>query len=101
MANYRVNFSLFICITSNFHKTTTCIVAIETISFSKQIYYLNNCLRGNINWALRSYNLTPLDFFLCDYLKEKVDADDPQSLDDIENIIDYSRLKYFIISDLN
>ena len=39
--------------------------------------------RGNINWPLRSCNLTPLDF-LWDYAKDRVYADKPSTLEHLK-----------------
>ncbi|KOC59090.1 hypothetical protein WH47_10916 [Habropoda laboriosa] len=36
--------------------------------------------QGNINWPPRSCDLTPPDFFLWDYVKEKVYANNPKSI---------------------
>ena len=45
--------------------------------------------RGDVNWPPRSCDLTPLDFFLWGYLKEKVYANNPETIDDLKlNIID-------------
>lgn len=43
---------------------------------------------GFVNWPPRSCDLTPLDFFLWGYVKSKVFANQPATLDDLErNII--------------
>lgn len=44
-------------------------------------------LRGPIVWPARSPDLTPLDFFLWGYLKSKVYATPPQSLQELRNRI--------------
>ncbi|GFY16829.1 transposable element Tc3 transposase [Trichonephila clavipes] len=42
---------------------------------------------GPVNWPPRSCDLTPLDYFLWDYVKSLVYADKPQTLDHLEDII--------------
>lgn len=45
--------------------------------------------RGTIEWPPRSPDLTPLDYFLWGYLKERVYRNNPQTLDELRhNIID-------------
>ena len=39
------------------------------------------------NWPPRSYDLTPLDFFLWGYVKDKVYADTPQSIEELKEKI--------------
>ena len=39
--------------------------------------------KGDYNWPPISYDLTPLDFFLCGYDKDKVYADVPQSMQEL------------------
>ena len=52
-------------------------------SYIKKMMYRN----GNYNWPPRSCNLTLLDFFLWGYLRNKVYADAPQSIQKLkENI---------------
>lgn len=42
---------------------------------------------GDVNWPPRSCDLTPLDFFLWGYIKEKVYSNNPQTLEALkENI---------------
>ena len=36
--------------------------------------------KGDFNWPPRSCDLTPLDFSLCGYVKNKMYADAPQSI---------------------
>uniref|UniRef100_A0AAF5DJG2 Transposable element Tc3 transposase n=1 Tax=Strongyloides stercoralis TaxID=6248 RepID=A0AAF5DJG2_STRER len=61
------------------HKTITFLKAI----FGKRIISKN----GNINWAARSPDLSPLDFFLWGYLKDKVYRNKPETIEDLkENI---------------
>lgn len=43
--------------------------------------------RGHIEWPPRSPDLTPLDFFVWGYLKSKIYATQPESLDDLRNRI--------------
>ncbi|GFW86677.1 transposable element Tc3 transposase [Trichonephila clavipes] len=40
-----------------------------------------------VNWSPRSCDLTPLDYFLCGYVKSLVYADKPQTLDHLEDNI--------------
>ncbi|GFW37362.1 hypothetical protein TNCV_859691 [Trichonephila clavipes] len=42
---------------------------------------------GPVNWPPRSCDLTPLDYFLCGYVKSLVYADKPQTLDHLEDNI--------------
>ncbi|GFX65331.1 DUF4817 domain-containing protein [Trichonephila clavipes] len=42
---------------------------------------------GHVNWAPRSCDLTPLDYFLLGYVKSLVYADKPQTLDHLEDNI--------------
>ncbi|GFU57937.1 uncharacterized protein TNCV_353671 [Trichonephila clavipes] len=42
---------------------------------------------GPVNWPPRSYDLTPLDYFLRGYVKSLVYADKPQTLDHLEDNI--------------
>ncbi|GFT58875.1 transposable element Tc3 transposase [Trichonephila clavipes] len=42
---------------------------------------------GPVNWSPRSCDLTPLDYFLWDYVKSLVYADKPQTLDHLEENI--------------
>jgi hypothetical protein len=43
--------------------------------------------RGPIEWPPRSPDMTPLDFWLWGYLKEKVYAERPRTIDDLKRII--------------
>lgn len=43
--------------------------------------------RGDIDWPPRSCDLTPLDYFLWGYVKGKVYADDPQTIDQLKDNI--------------
>ena len=40
-----------------------------------------------LNWPPRSCDLTPLDFFLWGYVKDKVYADNPQSIQELKEKI--------------
>ncbi|GFW46474.1 putative LOC100569746 [Trichonephila clavipes] len=42
---------------------------------------------GPVNWPSRSYDLTPLDYFLWGYIKSLVYSDKPQTLDPLEDNI--------------
>ncbi|GFS90691.1 uncharacterized protein TNCV_3771151 [Trichonephila clavipes] len=42
---------------------------------------------GPVNWPPRSCDLTPLDYFLWDYVKSLVYSDKPQTLDHLEDNI--------------
>lgn len=42
---------------------------------------------GDVNWPARSCDLTPLDFFLWGALKDKVYADNPQTIDQLKQNI--------------
>ncbi|GFX26354.1 transposable element Tc3 transposase [Trichonephila clavipes] len=42
---------------------------------------------GPVNWPSRSCDLTPLDYFLRDYVKSLVYTDTPQTLDHLEDNI--------------
>ncbi|GFV14389.1 DUF4817 domain-containing protein [Trichonephila clavipes] len=42
---------------------------------------------GPVNWPPRSCDFTPLDYFLCGYVKSLVYADKPQTLDHLEDNI--------------
>lgn len=43
--------------------------------------------RANVPWPPRSPDLTPLDFFLWGYLKSRVYADNPRTLEDLKDAI--------------
>ena len=68
----------------------TCHTATESISLLKDKF--NNriiSLRTDVNWPRRSCDLTPLDFFLCGFLKSKVYADNLQTVQHLrDNIIE-------------
>ncbi|GFU61073.1 transposable element Tc3 transposase [Trichonephila clavipes] len=42
---------------------------------------------GPVNWPPRSCDLTPLNYFLCGYVKSLVHVDKPQTLDHLEDNI--------------
>lgn len=42
---------------------------------------------ADVNWPPRSCDLTPLDFFLWGYAKDRVYANSPQTLDDLKGNI--------------
>ena len=44
-------------------------------------------LTGDVNWPPRSRDLTPLDFFLWGYLKDKVYINKPQTIEDLKEEI--------------
>jgi hypothetical protein len=44
-------------------------------------------LRGDVGWPARSPDLSPCDFFLWGYLKEKVFKHHPRSLEDLKERI--------------
>ena len=43
--------------------------------------------RADVVWPLRSYNLTPLDYYLWDAVKDKCYADKPKTIDALKNNI--------------
>ncbi|GFY05796.1 uncharacterized protein TNCV_4404631 [Trichonephila clavipes] len=66
----------------------TCHTARATIDLLKDTF--GDCLIsrfGPVNWPPRSCDLTPLDYFLCGYVKSLVYADKPQTLDHLEDNI--------------
>lgn len=67
----------------------TCHTALESIRVLREMFGDRIIsIRGNVNWPPRSCDLTPLDFFLWGYLKEKVYSDNPQTILHLkENII--------------
>ncbi|GFV11623.1 putative LOC100569746 [Trichonephila clavipes] len=65
---------------------TTCHTARATIDFMKDTFGDRLISRfGPVNWPPRSCDLTPLDYFLWDYVKSLVYADKPQTLDHLED----------------
>ncbi|GFX81802.1 uncharacterized protein TNCV_2570031 [Trichonephila clavipes] len=66
----------------------TCHTARATIDLLKDTFGDRLISRfGPVNWPPRSCNLTPLDYFLCGYVKSLVYADKPQTLDHLEDNI--------------
>ncbi|GFU86296.1 transposable element Tc3 transposase [Trichonephila clavipes] len=67
---------------------TTCHTARATIDLLKDTFGDQLISRfGPVNWPPRSCDLTPLDYFLWDYVKSLVYADKPQTLDHLEDNI--------------
>ncbi|GFW20173.1 putative transposable element [Trichonephila clavipes] len=63
----------------------TCHTASATIDLLKDTFDDRLISRfGPVNWPPRSCDLTPLDYFLCGYVKLLVYADEPQTLDHLE-----------------
>ncbi|GFV59004.1 uncharacterized protein TNCV_261821 [Trichonephila clavipes] len=66
----------------------TCHTAGATIDLLKDTFGDRLISRfGPVNWPPRSCDLTPLDYFLCCYVKSLVYADKPQTLDHLEDNI--------------
>ncbi|GFV45186.1 putative DD41D transposase [Trichonephila clavipes] len=66
----------------------TCHTAHATIDLLKNTFGDRLISRfGPVNWPPRSCDLTPLDYFLWDYVKSLVYADKPQTLDPLEDNI--------------
>ncbi|GFX32518.1 transposable element Tc3 transposase [Trichonephila clavipes] len=66
----------------------TCHTARATIDLLKNTFGDRLISRfGPVNWPPRSCDLTPLDYFLWDYVKSLVYADKPQTLDHLEDNI--------------
>ncbi|GFX42889.1 uncharacterized protein TNCV_5072531 [Trichonephila clavipes] len=66
----------------------TCHTARATIDLLKDTFGDRLISRfGPVNWPSRSFDLTPLDYFLWDYVKSLVYADKPQTLDHLEDNI--------------
>ncbi|GFU99034.1 DUF4817 domain-containing protein [Trichonephila clavipes] len=66
----------------------TCHTARATIDLLKDTFGDHLISRfGPVNWPPRSCDLTPLDYFLWDYVKSLVYADKPQTLDHLEDNI--------------
>ena len=65
--------------------TATCHLSGETIGLSRENFPGRVISQnGDYNWPPRSCDLTPLDFFLWDCVKDKVYADAPQSIQELE-----------------
>ncbi|GFX13878.1 putative LOC100569746 [Trichonephila clavipes] len=70
------------------HDGATCHTARATIDLLKDTFGDRLISRfGPVNWPPRSCDLTPLDYFLWDYVKSLVYADKPQTLDHLEDNI--------------
>ncbi|GFW25976.1 putative DD41D transposase [Trichonephila clavipes] len=66
----------------------TCHTARATIDLLKDTFGDRLISRfGPVNWPPRSCDLTPLDYFLWGYVKSLVYADNPQTLDHLEDNI--------------
>ncbi|GFT56127.1 DUF4817 domain-containing protein [Trichonephila clavipes] len=66
----------------------TCHTARSTIDLLKDTFGDHLISRfGPANWPRRSCGLTPLDYFLWGYVKSLVYADEPQTLDHLEDSI--------------
>ena len=66
----------------------TCHTATETLDLLKTKFGERVISRrGTVNWSPRSCDLTPLDFFLWGYLKDKVYANNPKTTEDLKNNI--------------
>ncbi|GFY10880.1 transposable element Tc3 transposase [Trichonephila clavipes] len=66
----------------------TCHIARATIDLLKDTFGDRLISRfGPVNWPPRSCDLTPLDYFLWDYVKSLVYADKPQTLDHLQDNI--------------
>ncbi|GFU69466.1 putative DD41D transposase [Trichonephila clavipes] len=66
----------------------TCHTARATIDLLKDTFGDHLISRfGPVNWPPRSCDLTPLDYFLWGYVKSLVCADNPQTLDHLEDSI--------------
>ncbi|GFS88967.1 uncharacterized protein TNCV_5038121 [Trichonephila clavipes] len=66
----------------------TCHTARATIDLLKDTFGDRLISRfGPVNWPPRSCDFTPLDYFLCGYVKSLVYADKPQTLDHLEDNI--------------
>ncbi|GFW67673.1 putative LOC100569746 [Trichonephila clavipes] len=66
----------------------TCHTARATIDLLKDTFGDRLISRfGPVNWPPRSYDLTPLDYFVWGYVKSLVYADKPQTLDHLEDNI--------------
>ncbi|GFU22764.1 uncharacterized protein TNCV_829751 [Trichonephila clavipes] len=70
------------------HDGATCHTARATIDLLKDTFGDRLISRfGPVNWPPRSWDLTPLDYFLWGYVKSLVYADKPQTLDHLEDNI--------------
>lgn len=66
----------------------TCHTANETMALLREKFNgrVISC-RGDVNWPPRSCDLTPLDFFLWGYLKEKVYVNKPRTIQELKDEI--------------
>ena len=68
--------------------SATCHTSRETIGLLREMFPGRVISRnGDCNWPPRPWDLTPSDFFLWGYVKDKVYADAPQSIQEIEEKI--------------
>jgi len=66
----------------------TCHTANETMALLRNKFNGRVISRnGDVNWPPRSCDLTPLDFFLWGYLKEKVYVDKPATIQELKDEI--------------
>ena len=66
----------------------TCHTANETMALLRNKFNGRVISRnGDVNWPPRSCDLTPLDFFLWGYLKEKVYVDKPATIKELKDEI--------------
>ncbi|CAK9811660.1 Transposable element Tc3 transposase [Anthophora quadrimaculata] len=66
----------------------TCHTSKETVALLTEMFNGHIISRGgDINWPPRSCDLTPLDFFLWGFLKSKVYANNPKTIDELKNNI--------------
>ena len=68
--------------------SVTCHTNGETIGLLREKFRGRVISRnGDYNWLTRSCDLTPLKFFLWSYVKDKVYADAPQSIEELKEKI--------------
>ena len=66
----------------------TCHTANETMALLREKFNGRIIARGgDVNWPPRSCDLTPLDYFLWGYLKEKVYVDNPRTIQELKDQI--------------
>ena len=71
------------------HDSVTCHTARLTMDLMKGEFGEHFISRsGSVNWPPRSYDLTPLDYFLCVYVKAYVYTNKPTSIDVLEDRIE-------------
>lgn len=62
----------------------------ETIDYLKSVFGDRIISKKTkIKWPARSFDLSPLDFFLWGYLKDRVYQNRPETLDDLKTNIEY------------